>query len=154
MSPVTVAILLIILLGAILIVHSIDMNRRFDNLEKKIAQLERGESGVDAEQEKIRASAQAWDKRVAAEKLAAEKTARNREVKRRAKERKAECQRDRLLTAFAESQKQEQEWRDQKAQDHGWTVHPNDINLEDHEREAMREAWRTGAPQPEYHSDK
>ena len=65
-----------------------------------------------------------------------------------------EDQKHRLLRAVKESLEQERIWRDQKAAEHGWTIHPNDMELEGAERQAMIEAFVTGKPQPEYDPDK
>jgi len=83
----------------------------------------------------------------------AERTARNREVKRRAKERKAagiaERRREEnatLLRAVVESLKDEQRRRDRIAAEHGWSVHPNDMELDPEEKKKVLAAWEAGEP--------
>jgi hypothetical protein len=86
--------------------------------------------------------------------LAKERNERNREIKRRAKERKAaaiaerrEEQNQKLFEAVAESLDRDQVWRNEIAREHGWTVHPNDMEwLDESERKVMLEVWRVRGP--------
>jgi hypothetical protein len=60
----------------------------------------------------------------------------------------AKEQKIRDLTAVKESLEQEQIWRNRIAQKHGWSIHPNDMELTDAERRVVLLAWELGAPQP------
>jgi hypothetical protein len=56
-----------------------------------------------------------------------------------------------LLTAVKESLEYEQRLRDQKATEHGWPIHPNDVeDLTPEQQSAMLEAWCSHLPPSEF----
>lgn len=50
----------------------------------------------------------------------------------------------RLLRAVVDSLKDEQRRRDIVAAEHGWPVHPNDMELEPDEKKKVLAAWEAG----------
>ena len=57
-----------------------------------------------------------------------------------------EDKKGRLLGAVVESLRYEQRRRDRIAAEHGWSVHPNDMELEPDEKAKVLAAWEAGEP--------
>ena len=56
-----------------------------------------------------------------------------------------------LLEAVKESLEHEQRLRNQKAADHGWPIHPNDVEgLTPEQQRSMLDAWRERRPPPDF----
>jgi len=59
-----------------------------------------------------------------------------------------EDEKDRLLRAVVDSLEFEQKRRNQIAAARGWSIHPNDMELEPVERARVLEAWQAGGEMP------
>jgi hypothetical protein len=59
-----------------------------------------------------------------------------------------EEQKIRDLTYLKKVLDEEQDRRNAIAYEHGWAIHPNDMELTDAERRVVLLAWELGAPQP------
>lgn len=60
-------------------------------------------------------------------------------------------QRSNLLVAVKESLEYEQRLRNAKAAEHGWPIHPNDVEgLTREQQVTMFEAWRLRHPPPSF----
>ena len=147
------ATIMVIFAGLFLLHYVIDAQNRIDKLEKTVAERERRMAPYDSEKAHAEAVERGQKAKQAAIRLeaqrATEKTIRNREVKRRQKERKATALAERMkerneitLRAVVESLEHEQALRNQKAAEHGWPVHPNDVDwLDETERKSMYRAF-------------
>jgi hypothetical protein len=130
-----------------------EIHRRLDKLEELLKAIP-----PNPAREEARRAAAERDARMAKEQAAKERNEHNRESKRRLKVRKAaaiEKQRQEqnqvTLRAVAESLEYEQRLRAQTAGEHGWPIHPNDVEgLTPEQQAAMLEAWREHQPPPEF----